>query len=889
VIDTVAALKEVPLFSGLSRLELAKLLPELEEHRYEPGEVLFQRGDDGDALFVVKSGRIEVHTVGADGEETVRLAVLGPGDSIGEFALLTGEPRNATARALEPVEVWRLAKDRFDYLVANNPQVALYLTRLLVYRLTATNESLAQARDQLAHQAAEQFARLPLAAQKFALKTCVLDRIRPSVLSTLPTLEDTEQCVECLEREGLLQRVSATGAWRYPDYFRDYLATRLEQHEGTTTLQRLRIQLAAYHERMGDLAAAFEMYLLSGADEAAGRMLLRHARRFMADDPRQFALWTLRLLDRDWPAPVLLLKLAAHAAAQSDDTDAAIRLYQRVLEAPEVQDDPQQSAQVLQQLAEIYLRRGDAAQAMSYMRLSGEAQGSSESGGAEQVQASMVGQLLRRGQGQAALEWARRALLTRRDVHEHSFLTQLVGANRTRWLGLVLAVAVTGGVLLTPPVAPFEARAWHVLALLLGAAVLWLFNAIPDFAVGLGLVVLCIVVGAATGSTAMSGFASQTYFVVLGVLALGAAMLRTGITYRLSLYLLRWFPPYYTWQIMGLAVAGLVLTPVIPLAMGRLAIAAPLALTISDALRLGDRSKGSAGLAMAVFLGFSTMYFPFFNGPAALLILGLFPPEYQRSVDFGSWFVWSIPLTIVLFVGSLIGILLLYPARAAGKVSPETIKGQLALLGPVTLQERLMIGVVAVALVWFVLEPFGVSPAWIMLLLLGVMIATNVLDRNGLRNSIDWPQLIYTGSMIGFAAVAAESGLNGAIGQVLVPLLEPLADNRYVFVAALVLVNFALRFVLPASPVFIIMLLSFLPLAARLDMHPFVIAQVVNVAINLWVFPQQSVVYLNLFSATEERAFTHEQARPYALLHPLLTLVGILASIPFWQAIELIR
>jgi CRP-like cAMP-binding protein len=53
-------LLEIPLFSGLDRINLAKLIPELERVNYQPGEILFKQGDPGDSLFIIVDGRARI-------------------------------------------------------------------------------------------------------------------------------------------------------------------------------------------------------------------------------------------------------------------------------------------------------------------------------------------------------------------------------------------------------------------------------------------------------------------------------------------------------------------------------------------------------------------------------------------------------------------------------------------------------------------------------------------------------------------------------------------------------------------------------------------------------------------------------------------------------------
>src|SRR5262245_59092 len=87
-----------PLLASLSSHALDELTADAREERVQAREWLFRANDAADACFVVITGRLEVIVDTDDGERVAR--VLGPGAAIGELALLTGEPRSASVRAL---------------------------------------------------------------------------------------------------------------------------------------------------------------------------------------------------------------------------------------------------------------------------------------------------------------------------------------------------------------------------------------------------------------------------------------------------------------------------------------------------------------------------------------------------------------------------------------------------------------------------------------------------------------------------------------------------------------------------------------------------------------------------------------------------------------------
>jgi len=105
---------------------------------YGPGAVVFRQGEQGDRLYIVKSGVLEIVAAPGDGSETVPVAYLGKGEVLGELALLTGSPRTATARSPERAELFTVEKPVFLDLMVTLPALARNLCLVLAKRLEAT-------------------------------------------------------------------------------------------------------------------------------------------------------------------------------------------------------------------------------------------------------------------------------------------------------------------------------------------------------------------------------------------------------------------------------------------------------------------------------------------------------------------------------------------------------------------------------------------------------------------------------------------------------------------------------------------------------------------------------------------------------------------------------
>jgi Cyclic nucleotide-binding domain len=106
----------------------------LVEEQYGPGVTIFQQGDQGRHVYVIKSGNVEVvhHRPGGAAEV---LKVLGPGDHFGEMALLGRAPRNATVRTLTPVQVLKMSAGNFAVFYTTLPGVREHFTKVMESRL----------------------------------------------------------------------------------------------------------------------------------------------------------------------------------------------------------------------------------------------------------------------------------------------------------------------------------------------------------------------------------------------------------------------------------------------------------------------------------------------------------------------------------------------------------------------------------------------------------------------------------------------------------------------------------------------------------------------------------------------------------------------------------
>ncbi len=131
-------LKSSDLFESQPAEVLKAILAQGRLDFFGSGAIVFRQGDQGDRLYIVKSGALEVLAAQADGADPIPVAYLGTGEVLGELALLTGSPRSATVRCPEKAEVFVLEKAVFLDLMVTLPAFSRGLCLVLAKRLEAT-------------------------------------------------------------------------------------------------------------------------------------------------------------------------------------------------------------------------------------------------------------------------------------------------------------------------------------------------------------------------------------------------------------------------------------------------------------------------------------------------------------------------------------------------------------------------------------------------------------------------------------------------------------------------------------------------------------------------------------------------------------------------------
>ena len=121
--DSIEALLKSAIFRKLPLETLEGIAQAAVQRVVEEGEIIFREGDSADAFYIIHSGKVRIF-VRQEQDLERELSVLGPGDSFGEVALLSGEKRTASASALQETRLLTLTQDTFERILAEYPEIS---------------------------------------------------------------------------------------------------------------------------------------------------------------------------------------------------------------------------------------------------------------------------------------------------------------------------------------------------------------------------------------------------------------------------------------------------------------------------------------------------------------------------------------------------------------------------------------------------------------------------------------------------------------------------------------------------------------------------------------------------------------------------------------------
>jgi di/tricarboxylate transporter len=458
----------------------------------------------------------------------------------------------------------------------------------------------------------------------------------------------------------------------------------------------------------------------------------------------------------------------------------------------------------------------------------------------------------------------------------------------SRTVSLAIAIGIPAALWFMPAPQGLSNAGWHIALVMLGGALAWLLEPVPDFAVALAMAAAWMATSLAPPALAFAGFTSSAWVTAVAALGLSAAMAASGLLFRAALLLLRLFPPTHRGQLAALLVGGVVLTPLAPTVFGRVATVAPVARDLSQALGHPRRTRGSAAIAFAGVLGTTILGPVFLTGLVTnFLIMGLLPTAAQARFGWIGWLAAAAPAGLLLLIGSAIALIVLDP-RSGSRASSVVRRTQEQSLGRVSQRELASLVATVMFIVGLLLQPIlRLDIAVVGLASVLVAVAGGALDRQIFRSGIDWATLVLFGVLLGAGGVLRSGGVDRWIADLITPVARSLGHPALV-IALLALLVIVVRLVLPMVPAGFLLLVTLVPAAPQLGLSGWVVGFVVSVAVLTWLLPRQYEVLRMVREMTDDEMFTDRQAVAVGVAITAIATLTLLICVPYWQAIGIL-
>lgn len=139
--DILPVLKKIPLFAKLDENLHREIIQRIVMMYYPAEYQIFKEKEEGDALYILKTGKVNIYQEPKEeGDLPEEKAEIFPGGFFGEMALVSDEPRNASAKTAEDCQVFILSKEDFKKLLDSNPELAQQISATVVDRINKNNK-----------------------------------------------------------------------------------------------------------------------------------------------------------------------------------------------------------------------------------------------------------------------------------------------------------------------------------------------------------------------------------------------------------------------------------------------------------------------------------------------------------------------------------------------------------------------------------------------------------------------------------------------------------------------------------------------------------------------------------------------------------------------------
>jgi di/tricarboxylate transporter len=317
----------------------------------------------------------------------------------------------------------------------------------------------------------------------------------------------------------------------------------------------------------------------------------------------------------------------------------------------------------------------------------------------------------------------------------------------------------------------------------------------------------------------------------------------------------------------------------------------PLVVSFLEILRIEDRSPQAAFISLLAFVGAAIPGNGWLTGSlAGPISMGFLPQEMKAGLDWASFSVSQIvPWTITTVI--LLTYIFIVFRPGSFEDTSEHINKEYQSIKAFSTLELVTLIVLVLCFLAFVTTPWHHFPsAAICLIGLFALYVFQVMDIKDIAIGINWDVILFIGAALSIAPIFKVSGVGDWLGQLVYPIVEPIAGSPITFVLVITLISFLMRFIdaafgLPTAA----LILALTPLFSKFGIHPLVLCTVAGAAQMFFFLSYQSSFAFIANSITQNRGWSEKQLMIGGVGYVIAVLISMTISVFYWQALGLIK
>lgn len=340
-------------------------------------------------------------------------------------------------------------------------------------------------------------------------------------------------------------------------------------------------------------------------------------------------------------------------------------------------------------------------------------------------------------------------------------------------------------------------------------------------------------------------------------------------------------------QVTAMLLSGVIMSPIIPSSTAKTSMMAPFVNQVCEASGAERNSKQSLGLWFANFMGTNQLGMAFVSGSVYVALMLGFVGE---SVSWGQWFVracvWYVVCIILVYVFCLI---FCKPTETQKAANVEFIKESYKALGKISTKEKQGIIIVLAALVlWLTQSTHKIDAGMIAILADVAFIACGLITPPEVGAKGMWTITIFVGGVLSVAGLMASLGVSTWLAGILGPILAPIMSSPWIFIPALCIITYLLRFVIVSqSCCMAVMIAIFGSLLEAHGINIFVLVFTSWVSGTCWNVAYQNPASAGLIKMCDPSLdFATASKGSYA--YCIINLIAMTCSVPLWMALGLL-